>query len=160
MNRLFPLAVLTMMISQIAQGDDTRSTRQRYVLHVPAKVALESAELPVQGATESALKSNHAPFRAAFRLSGTGSAGITAQFESRATRARDGKFAAARLNLRVAADERNRWILEGDEQTGPRDASGTSIQASSTGAGAATLIISSEGNLEGMEIITTVISND
>lgn len=161
MHRVLQWVLLMLLFSHTAHADDARSARQRYVLHVPAKISFENTEIPQQAST-AAESTPGSPLEAAFRLNGTEAAGITAQFEFRSIVPRDGKpdvVSPRPMKLRIATDDKNRWILAADGQRG-RDATGSRIQASSRGAGAATLVISNDNNSRELEIIGTIMSND
>lgn len=162
MKRVLRLALVTLLIGHAVRADDTRTSTQSYVLHVPAKVSLERAEIPAQAPGESASTSDGEPVEAAFRLSATGAAGITAQFEVHSATPRGGTVAASarQMSLRITADDESRWSVEVDGQPRETDATGSKLQVSSRSAGAATLVISSAGQEACLEIITTIISND
>jgi hypothetical protein len=140
-----------------SNADEPHSAQQTFVVRVPAKVSFETAVVP-QPSTKEVPASSSTPasdkVETAFRLSGTSAAGITAWIEAQ-PRAGSETGYLPEISLRIVEDERNQWTVT--KQTGTEEAI---LKATSSGTGAATLVISSDTGSEETVIVTTIISRD
>jgi hypothetical protein len=140
-----------------SNADEPRSAHQTFVVRVPAKVSFETAVVP-QPPTKKVPASSSIPasdkVETAFRLSGTSAAGITAWVEVQSKADSETGYLPV-ISLRIVEDERNQWTVT--KQTGTEEAI---LKATSSGTGAATLVISSDSGPEETVIVTTIISRD
>lgn len=140
-----------------SNADEPRSADQTFVVHVPAKISFETAVVPQPSTKEAPASSSPTAsdkVETAFRLSGTSAAGITAWIEVQQKEG-GGTGYFPEISLRIVEDDRNQWSVA--NQAGTEEAI---LQATSTGTGAATLVISSDAASEETVIVTTIISRD
>lgn len=146
------IALATAIGTQSCGAGETRSARQRFVVRIRPKVSFEAAG---EASSTNERGTASGEVEAAFRLSGTGAAGITARVEIQPSSKIANEGVSPEVSLRVVDDEKKVWTA-----TSPSASEEHLLQATSNGMGQATLIISSGTNSDGTVIITTIISND
>jgi hypothetical protein len=156
-SRMVVLLLFALLCYSLAAADQ-ETTRQGFVVRVVPKVTFEQPvvveqSVPVlrgQPATPSPpVDGNQKTADAAIRLSITGTTGLIIHFEvaRRATKASN-----SGLKVRLAPGGARSWEVRINEDG--------SAYASSNGHGSATLLLSTDAELDELEIIATVICKD